>query len=207
MAKKTMTMHQLLAELKRYDDRINKAMHKSVIGVCIPGSTKTDVIDEKKTEYTANMASIEHLISNLNVLEATRIQSNATTMVTVGSQTYTVAEAIKRKHLIAYEKNFLSVLRMAFASATKQVEDNNIRVENDADKIFHDMVTGESVNPAADSIRGNYIESHKSVLVDPCELAKKIDALEKSIEEFETNVDAALSVSNATTSVVVDLED
>lgn len=207
MAKKTMTMHQLLAELKRYGGRINNAMRKPVVGVCIPGSTKTDVIDEKKTEYTANMASIEHLISNLNVLEAARIQSNATTMVTVGSKTYTVAEAIKRKHLIGYERDLLSTLRSSFVSAVNQVDNNNIRVERDADQIFHDMVTGESVNPGADSIRENYIESHKSVLVDPCELAKKIDALEKSIEEFETNVDAALSVSNATTSVEVELED
>lgn len=207
MAKKTMTMHQLLAELKRYDDRITKAMRKPVVGVCTPGNTKIDVIAEKRAEYVANMASIEHLISNMNVLEAARIKSNATTMVTVGSKTYTVAEAVKRKHLIAYEKNLLHVLQMAFTSVTNQVDSNNRNVEDCADKIFRDMVTGDSINPGADSIRKNYIESHESVMVDPCELSKKIDALEKSIEEFETNVDAALSVSNATTSVEVILED
>ena len=40
-------------------------------------------------------------------------------------------------------------------------------------------------------------------MIDPCKLSDKIKALEDEIEEFEANVDFALSESNALTQIEV----
>jgi len=45
---------------------------------------------------------------------------------------------------------------------------------------------------------------YKPAIVDPIEIANKMDVLIESIEKFESEVDAALSVSNAKTMIEVE---
>ena len=48
-------------------------------------------------------------------------------------------------------------------------------------------------------IRQTYIENNKYDMLDPLGVAKIIEALDAEINEFNTEVDAALSCSNALT--------
>ena len=95
-----MTMHQLLALLKRYDDRVDNAINS--LSVIAFSESQVSDEDAAKTvsELTSSYDSATHLIDNYYALEAARIKSNAETIVEIGGVKYTVAEAIKRKHLI-----------------------------------------------------------------------------------------------------------
>ena len=52
---------------------------------------------------------------------------------------------------------------------------------------------------AMKALRKTYIENNTYDLVDPMDIAKIIEALDAEINEFNAEVDAALSVSNALT--------
>lgn len=52
---------------------------------------------------------------------------------------------------------------------------------------------------AMKALRKTYIENNKYDLIDPLDVASIMEKLENEINEFETEVDAALSVSNALT--------
>ena len=55
-----------------------------------------------------------------------------------------------------------------------------------------------------DKVRKTFIEQNKHELVDPIGILNKIECLEKEIYDFKTNVDEALSVSNATTTIDIE---
>ena len=56
-------------------------------------------------------------------------------------------------------------------------------------------------------MEAKFVKENSYSILDPLKLEEKIVKLEKEISDFEVNVDAALSVSNAVTSVTVQLLD
>ena len=52
---------------------------------------------------------------------------------------------------------------------------------------------------AMKALRQTYIENNTYDLIDPLDIAKVMEALDAEINEFNAEVDAALSVSNALT--------
>lgn len=213
MSKVTMTMHELLATIKRYDDRITAAIDKSFVAIC---RNDTPISNEEMYKnidiLKGNYDSATHLIDNYYALEAARIASNASTTVEIGGVKYTVADAIKRKHLIKNEKLLLVHMKKSLRDAVATVSRINEEAARRADDVYS-ATLGQSQSPSTDALelaakaKQNFIDTHSAELVDPNSLLEKIDALEKSIDTFETEVDAALSVSNALTTVEVELHD
>ena len=207
-----MTMHQLLALLKRYDDRVDTAINS--LNVIAFSESQVSDEDAVKTvsELTSSYDSATHLIDNYYALEAARIKSNAETIVWIGGVKYTVAEAIKRKHLINKEKMLINEMAHSWARA-KTAYDRAVEQNNKLADTVYNSTIGQTQNPSSEAIevakraREAFLETHKPTLIDPLDIETKIKDLKKSIEDFETNVDAELSVSNALTTVEVELKD
>jgi len=216
MAEKIMTMHQVLAELKVLDSRINKALNVGLIA-----SYKGEPTEEEKEASINTMKSaydsVTHLIANKKALEIARAHSNDTTIVKVGNKEYTVSEAIKRKHTINYEKMLLQQMVDQLNRTKRDVDNKNAEVERS--KQNYALRSYEATKTEADSndlslklqkiaeLEAKFVKENSYSILDPLKLEEKIVKLEKEISDFEVNVDAALSVSNAVTSVTVQLLD
>lgn len=216
MAEKIMTMHQVLAELKVLDSRINKALNVGLIA-----SYKGEPTEEEKEASINTMKSaydsVTHLIANKKALEIARAHSNDTTIVKVGNKEYTVSEAIKRKHTINYEKMLLQQMVDQLNRTKRDVDNKNAEVERS--KQNYALRSYEATKTEADGndlslklqkiaeLEAKFVKENSYSILDPLKLEEKIMKLEKEISDFEVNVDAALSVSNAVTSVTVQLLD
>ena len=216
MAEKIMTMHQVLAELKVLDSRINKALNVGLIA-----SYKGEPTEEEKEASINTMKSaydsVTHLIANKKALEIARAHSNDTTIVKVGNKEYTVSEAIKRKHTINYEKMLLQQMVDQLNRSKRDVDNKNAEVERS--KQNYALRAYEAAKSEADGndlslklqkiaeLEAKFVKENSYSILDPLKLEEKIVKLEKEISDFEVNVDAALSVSNAVTSVTVQLLD
>ena len=213
---KTMTMHQVLAELKVLDSRINKSLNVGLIA-SYKGEAPQSEKDAAENTIKSAYDSVTHLIANKKALEIARAHSNDITMVKIGDKEYTVSEAIKRKHTIKYEKMLLQQMVDQMNRTKRDVENKNAEVERS--KQNYALRAYESVKTEADAndlsarllkiaeLEAKYVKENSYTILDPLKLEEKIIELEKEITEFEINVDAALSVSNAVTSVKVQLLD
>ena len=103
-------------------------------------------------------------------------------------------------------------MKKSLSDAVVTVSRINEEAARRADDVYS-ATLGQSQSPSTDVLelaakaKQNFIDTHSAELVDPNSLLEKIDALAKSIDTFETEVDAALSVSNALTTVEVELHD
>lgn len=208
---KQITIHAALAEIKKLKQRIEKGtknavfignMKKSADTVNGYAHSKQDF----KTIVEANYKSLTDLIKNLNDYKSKITLSNAVTTLEVGQEVMTVAEAINRKQYIEYEKTLLKTMKNQYDRVVSNTTFRNEEVESD----LNDQVMAlTSKDPKAkDNLAGfmeQYRNSNSWENVDPLDLKARIDALEERIFDFETNVDAALSVSNATTTITIEV--
>jgi hypothetical protein len=136
------------------------------------------------------------------------VLSNATTKVQIGDKSYTVAEAIEMKnHGMEFKKALLQNLYAAYGSAQNEFNKNNgDALEKKAEQYILAVIAAQpkdakmSVDSEAmKAMRQTYIDNNKYDMVDPLDVAKLIETIDTEINEFNTEIDAALSVSNALT--------
>jgi hypothetical protein len=146
-------------------------------------------------------------------MEAAKVSSNAKTKVTIAGAEYTVADAIKRKEDIEYDKSLLREFEAQRRLVIAQTDSANLEAERQADKHIEALFNGQSskteqVNPReVEKQRESFMRNHRWEVIDPNGADKCINALRAEIESFEAEVDAVLSESNAITMVTVELED
>ena len=211
MNREQMTVHKALAELKTIDDRITKAMSAVPYVLAVKHSAEK-INGVTVANFKENMKSgyqkVNDLIARRDAMKRAVVLSNATTKVTVGGKEYTVAEAIEAKnHGVEFKKALLNTMTYAYQSAQNELNRNGDEaLEKKAEQYILSMIAAQpkdskmTVDSEAMKImRKTYIENNKYDLIDPLDVASVMDKLEKEIHEFETEVDAALSVSNALT--------
>lgn len=206
-----MTVHRALAELKVIDARISKAIGDAV---CVVANKHSNAkiggrtIEAYKEDMRSQYQSVTALISRRNALKRAVVLSNAHTTVEVGGVQYTVAEAIEMKnHGMDAYKSLLRELIAQYTSAMRTINSNSGEaVERKAEAHILAIINAQPKDSkmSADSdamkaVRADYIANNTYDLVDPLDVAKKIQELDKMISDFETDVDAALSTSNALT--------
>lgn len=206
-----MVVTQALNELKLYDSKISKAISNSTfVGSAVKSSDMINGItkDEFQKRATSSFESVTDLIKNRNALKAAIVKSNAETEVTIDGKTMTRAEAIERKSSIGYEQDLLTTMKDQLSYALSDVEKHNIAVDKKVDELLLSLVGRDSSKKLSDedqaAVEKPYRNSHEYAIVDPLKLQWKIDVLEKDIQGFESNVDTALTISNATTYIEVD---
>lgn len=209
MEKRIMTIHAALGEIKKLKQRIEKGTRDAVFIGNMKKSADTvngyaHNKEDFKTIVSANYQSLNDLIKEINKIKSAVTLSNATTQLTVGTELMTVAEAINRKEFIEFEKALLRKMKSQYENVIAITTRRNEDVEDN----LNDQITAlVGKDPKAkDNLVGfmeQYRNSNSWENVDPLNLKEKIDALEERIFNFETNVDVALSTSNAITTIEI----
>lgn len=216
MTKENMTVHKALAELKIIDDRINKAITSGTYVVANKHSNQKIhgmTIDEFRTQMKADFQKVSDLIARRNAIKRAVVSSNAVTKVKVGDTEYTVAEAIEMKnHGMEFKDYFMRAISSQYVRAKNELDLNSgDPLEKRAEQYVLSVIQAQPKDSkmAVDSdamknLRTQYIKDNQYDIIDPIGVKDVIDGLDTEVSEFLTEVDAALSVSNAIT--VLDIE-
>jgi hypothetical protein len=205
-----MSITQALAELKLLDARINKGIAGGTFCASYMVGTKicgTMTPEEADKEIKETWQSVNDLIKRRANIKTKIVASNAATEVEIGGDKMTVAEAIERKNSIQYEQTLLNTLKDDFRKALAAVTQGNEKARDRAQQSL-DTVLGKegSKTPSKEDIASIYdpvFQRYEWKLQDPIGIEKKIAELEKSIDDFISNVDFILSTSNALTTIEV----
>lgn len=209
MITETMTIHRALSELKVLENRILKSTcDAKFCAVARDNASKINGVNI--TDFVvAAQSSFDKVVGDdarYNAIKKEISLSNAKTMVTINGVEYTVAEAIYlNQHGIDRLSGLLGLMRNQYAAASRDVESANAQLSDKADRYIASIYNSkDGVN--ADDIkkaRETYIEANTMRIVNGEDTKKRIDALAEKIDKFKAEVDAALSVSNATTEITI----
>lgn len=206
-----MTVHKALAELKTIDARIHRAITEGTYVMAVKHSAEKIngvTIDKFKENMKSNYQKVTDLIARRNAMKRAVVLSNANTKIRVGENEYTVAEAIDMKnHGMEFNDRLRSVIAMQNLNAQNELNRNSGEtIEKRAEQYVLSVIGAQpkdskmSVdNEAMKALRKTYIENNTYDLIDPINVTKVMEELEAEINEFNTEIDAALSVSNALT--------
>lgn len=209
-----MTVHKALAELKVLDSRINNEISKYHFVVPnkhsntkIGGVPISDYADEVRNAYK----SIRTLINRRNAIKRAVTRSNAVTVVKIDGAEYTVAEAIDMKSMgVAYLNALRNVLESQYSNAKLNADKNNgEKLEMRTDEYIKSMYQGADMKNLSEEIkkvREDFVVAQTVELIDPINAAKEVEAIGKEVDAFMAEVDSALSVSNALTTIEVEYE-
>lgn len=197
-----------LVELKLLDKRIHRTINDSILAgytigkKAMTGFANTEEIEKRsKSDYQ----SIQDLIKRRNEIKSAIVVSNANTLVDVAGVSMTVAEAIERKSSIEYDKMLLNKLKQTYANIVNHVDRVNDEVKNRLDKQLEILYGKDGKNKAAENeeLTKVFKEDNEAKFIDPINLKEKIDKLQVEIEDFEANVDLALTENNALTKITI----
>jgi len=204
------TITQALNELKLYDKKIEKATKANFVSFGQIGDKQkvgTKDKEEFKKDSQAALQSVLDLIENRNKMKSAIVKSNAETEVTIDDKTMTVAEAIERKTSIEYDEDLLLIIQQQNECAQKQVNaynsnvDDEIRSLSDNNKKDDTKVLSKEELDVLIGIK----EKGKKEIVSGFDADKEIAAMYDATQGFLANVDTALTLSNATTFIDVEL--
>ena len=211
MTTEKMTIHKALAELKTMDDRIEKAISDTTFVLAVKHSAEKIngmTVANFKEKMRSGYQKVTDLIARRDAMKRAVVLSNATTKVKVGDNEYTVAEAIEMKnHGMEFRIDMLRQMNSAYVSAQNELNRNGGEaLEKKAEQYILAVIAAQPKDSkmtvdseAMKLMRQQYIENNTYDLVDPMDVANIIEALDAEINEFNAEVDAALSVSNALT--------
>jgi hypothetical protein len=204
--KETMTLHRALAELKLLDSRINKGITEIIPVAFHQKGKKIDnrlEVEEFKTTAMGGYQSVVDLIERKKTIKNKIVLANATTNVTVAGKDMTIADAITHKALVSYKKSLVQQLKLRNTQMLAVFNRNNETVATNAQKLAEGYFGKDSSKKPEredyEKITQPFIEMNEFHLIDPLKVETKIQEIEKEVAEFEADVDAALSVANATT--------
>ena len=211
MTTEKMTIHKALAELKTMDDRITKAIRDTSYVLAVKHSAEKIngmTVANFKEKMRSGYQKATDLIARRDAMKRAVVLSNAVTKVKVGDKELTVAEAIEQKnHGMEFRSALLRQMNSAYVTAQNELARNSGEtLEKKAEQYVLAVIAAQpkdskmSVDSdAMKALRKTYIENNTYDLVDPMDIAKVMEALDAEINEFNAEVDAALSVSNALT--------
>jgi hypothetical protein len=211
MTTEKMTVHKALAELKTLDPRIENAIRSATYVLAVKHSAEKingKTVQNFKEDMRSGYQKATDLIARRDALKRAVVLSNATTKVTIGGKEMTVTEAIEAKnHGMEFKSMLLRQMNSAYVAAQNELNRNGGEaLEKKAEQYVLAVIAAQpkdskmSVDSEAmKALRKTYIENNTYDLVDPMDIAKVIEKLDAEINEFNAEVDAALSTSNALT--------
>lgn len=206
-----MTIHKALCELKILDSRINNAI--SSARFCLANKHSNEkvngvTVEEYQETMKASYNKASDLIRRREAIKRAVVLSNAKTIVKIGGKEYTVAEAIEmNNHGIDLKLQLKNAMKKQYDSAMTTIISKNSVVDDKATEYVVGLFgqkESKTANEDYEKARKSYIEANTMELIDPVNILEKIEALEVEIADFTTEVDSALSVSNALTEITVE---
>lgn len=211
MTQEKMTVHKALAELKTMDDRIAKAIRDTIYVLAVKHSAEKIngmTVANFKEKMRSGYQKATDLIARRDAMKRAVVLSNATTKVKIGDKEMSVAEAIEQKqHGMEFRSALLRQMNSSYVSAQNELNRNSGEtLEKKAEQYVLAVIAAQpkdskmSVDSEAmKALRKTYIENNTYDLIDPLDVAKIMETLDAEINEFNAEVDAALSVANALT--------
>lgn len=211
MTQEKMTIHKALAELKVLDKRITDAMFAATfVANKKNNQDKVCGVTPKAFDESALAAfdKITDLIKRRNAIKDAVNVSNATTKVEIGGKSYTVVEAIdKKNHGMEYYATLRNTLCAQLGRAKSELEKANSQLQQKAEQFVTGLMGNKETAAKSEeydlSVK-TYIKSNTVEMLDPIGIEKKITELDDLINSFMPEVDAALSVSNALTTIEIE---
>lgn len=206
-----MTIHKALCELKILDSRINNAI--SSARFCLANKHSNEkvngvTVEEYQETMKASYNKASDLIRRREAIKRAVVLSNAKTIVKIGGKEYTVAEAIEmNNHGIDLKLQLKNAMKKQYDSAMTAIISKNSVVDDKATEYVVGLFgqkESKTANEEYEKARKSYIEANTMELIDPVNILEEIEALEVEIANFTTEVDSALSVSNALTEITVE---
>lgn len=204
------TLAEGLVQLKRTGERIQKKiMALDTVAGTVGGKMAEMTISETdfRKNAKADYQSIRALIKRRGAIKGAIVLANATNFVNVGGVKMSIAEAIERKQSIAFDKALLMKLREDHAGIIswhkaereifdRKVSDTTARVYGSTEKV--DPADG-GVAAIIDTLKAQY----SPAIVDPLEIDKVIRELTEEIDQFEQEIDIALTEANVRTTIEI----
>lgn len=210
----TMTITRALAELKRLDNRIERAQADSTFigtsigkGSVMRVSSSPKSVDEFSRDLQSNFDSLLAMYSQRSAIKSAIVMSNAQVKVSVGNKEMTVAEAIELKRSIESKRHLVRTLQSQHVRASAAVETANAKLENQIDAMLSTVYGSEKSKIDAttvDLVANPQRAQKEAALLDPLNVLTKISKFEEEISVVDTELDFTLSESNARTTISVE---
>ena len=212
--KEKLTVHKALSELKILNNRIQREIDDIQFVLVnkrsnqkINGAPVKEYMEQTKEKYQ----SVTTLINRRNAIKRAVTRSNAVTTVDINGTEYTVAEAIDMKAVgVNHLRQLLQRMEYQFKQAQNQAErENGDRLDNRVDEYMRSLYQNTDLKNMTDElkkVRENFITAQTVEILDPVKVTDEITKLRDKIDAFMSEVDSALSVSNALTTVIVEYE-
>jgi len=112
---------------------------------------------------------------------------------------------VERKRSIELEKGLLNVMRRQHTATKSEYERHQQAEQQRVERLLTTELAKDAKTnvEVVQQLTTTFLAQNKATVLDPLDLSEKIDALSKSIEEFETQVDYTLSESNGRTLITV----
>ena len=209
---KRMTITEGLVELKLYDNKIRKAITEAhLIGIKKKKDNKigTMLVENYEKKAKESYQSILDMMKNRDAIKRAIVLSNATTEVTINGKTMTVAEAIEKRNLNSSISYLLGKMETSLSNVENALLTKNADVDASAEKLLVSYYGKDAAKKVSkedyDSVVTPYKEANEYVVVDPLDLRDKYEKLRDETDGFMSNVDSALSISNATTFIEIEV--
>ncbi|WNA16108.1 hypothetical protein XaC1_469 [Xanthomonas phage XaC1] len=207
----TITLTHALVEIKKLDQQIQRASMQAFVGFTTGEGVWEKPSDRKYTDknqaasaYKSALDSVQDLITRRTAIKGAIVKANAVTLVKVADVEMTIAEAIERKNSISFKQFLLDSLRRQQAEAVNSVTRLEAQMQTEITKSRNELAAaGKSDEAKLEQSSADIKKKALPVLNDPNGIQAVIEALEKEIEDFVSNVDVVLSVANATTTIEV----
>ena len=205
----TMTVTDALAELTLLEKRIDSARaaldNNALIAVVEVGKVPTGYKSrqEHASQARAALQRVDALIARRRTIKRSVVLSNASTMVTIAGEEMTVAEAIEMKNFIDYYEGVLNTMQSAYSRARKDYDIAKARVKDRLDKLAIEVLGKNASAEKYQSLADSFLAREGVELLDPIDIAAKIEDRQTFVEEFNSTVDRVLSISNARTTVEI----
>lgn len=216
MVAEEMTVTRGLAELKLLDARIKKQIQNSMFVDCFQrrGKKETqtlkclksgDTVENFEKNTLSNLDSIKALINRRSKIKSAIVKSNAETIVKIGNDEMTVAEAIDRKSSIEYDKLLLTKLKQDYALILNDTERSRVQLESQVQSMLEQNAGADKKadEESYNSLAKPFIEANELNMVDPVKARKLSDEMDEKVDTFISEIDFVLSESNAKTKIEV----
>lgn len=212
MTKEKMTITKALSELKILDKRISDDICETKFCAANKHFQRTldgKPVDAAKKEMQSAYDKITALIARRNAIKKALTLANATTPVTIGDQKMFIAEAIYFKTQgIENDKLLLSAMSEQYNRVVYILNQNNgDKLSKDCEQYITNTFGAKETRTDNDEIekaRQSYIESNTYDIIEGVKTKEIIEVLKDKINKFEAEVDAAITVANATTEIEIE---
>lgn len=207
-----MSITRALAEIKRLDDRIEKAITSEFVNVAVGrnenkrSTNRSETLQDTQSKIQSNRDALTSMFDKRAKIKAAVVQSNAVTKITLGKEELSVAEAIEKKKSIDLKRRLSINLKQQLNRANELVKNLNEKldqtIENNLATIY-----GNDKGKADASMYNAIAEPQKNQkeasLIDPIKIQKWIEELDEEISITDTELDFILSESNAKTEIEI----